>query len=205
MIFDFSHEEEQQATPQGPVPAGSIVIVQLNLVQPAEAYAAPEDFMISRTRNGMRQIYCQFLVREGSYSGSQWRESITLPRGMQKEQLTAGQEKSAQIGGAILKAILQAAGKPLRISNVYDFNGLTFPVQVKINDRPAEKDGRVYWNNAIYKVITPDMQEYDEIKTKREIINRDGAVEGKAPAMAKKTAFDVAAAPEATSMDDYVF
>ncbi len=134
---------------------------------------------MSVAQSGLRQLYCEFTVERGEYEGVHWRQNITLPVKCQNISLTAGQRKSAVIGGAMLKAILCAAGRRDSVVGGWeDFNGLKFPVKVKINDYPREKDGVTYWQNEIALVVTPDMESYAEVRRCGELINEDGAVSG---------------------------
>ena len=148
-MLDFSNAPDQREFGNGPVPAGSIVIVQMEVLQPHESKRAADNPYISVAQSGLRQIYCQFSVTKGSYSGVSFRQNITLPLGGQNMRLSANQEKACNIGNATLKAICLAAKKPPKINDVTSLTGLSFPVRVKINDRPTEKDGRVYMRRAI--------------------------------------------------------
>ena len=179
-MLDFSNAPDQREFGNGPVPAGSIVIVQMEVLQPHESKQAQDNPYISVAQSGLRQIYCQFSVTKGSYSGVSFRQNITLPLGGQNMRLTANQEKACNIGSATLKAICLAAKKQPKINDVTSLTGLSFPVRVKINDRPTEKDGRVYWNNEISLVITPDKEAYAEVMREGEIIHADGPVTGDA-------------------------
>lgn len=175
-MLDLSKEEEQKDRAYGPVPSGSEVFITLEIQEPKGSFAAPEHHMISQARSGLRQIYCKITVERGQYAGAFWYQNITLPMSMQKVSLSGSQEMACKIGGAMLKAILEARKMPMSIKDISAFNGLTFPVQVRINPRPREKDGRVYWSNEIVKVITPKMSDYEKIIRDGEIINPDGAV-----------------------------
>ena len=179
-MLDFSNAPDQREFGNGPVPAGSIVIVQMEVLQPHESKRAADNPYISVAQSGLRQIYCQFSVAKGSYSGVSFRQNITLPLGGQNMRLSANQEKACNIGNATLKAICLAAKKPPKINDVTSLTGLSFPVRVKINDMPTEKDGRVYWNNEIAIVITPDKEAYGEVMRDGEIILADGPVTGDA-------------------------
>ena len=179
-MLDFSNAPDQREFGNGPVPAGSIVIVQMEVLQPHESKRAADNPYISVAQSGLRQIYCQFSVAKGSYSGVSFRQNITLPLGGQNMRLSANQEKACNIGNATLKAICLAAKKPPKINDVTSLTGLSFPVRVKINDRPTEKDGRVYWNNEIAIVITPDKEAYGEVMREGEIILADGPITGDA-------------------------
>lgn len=177
-MFDFSDASEQREFGNGPVPAGSIVMVEMEVLQPNEDRRARENPYISVAQSGLRQIYCQFTVTKGGYSGVNFRQNITLPLGAQAVSLSPNQEKACNIGNSTLKAICLAAKKNTKVKDVTSLTGLVFPVRVKINDRPAEKDGRVYWNNEISLVITPDKEAYAEVSRHGEIILADGPVTG---------------------------
>lgn len=182
MNWDFSNEEEQTefAGKTGPIPAGSVVMVELGLLEPYEDSQALDDPLIKVARSGLRQLYVELKVILGEYADYSWRQHITLPASMQNISLSAGQETACKIGGAMLKAMLQAAKKPAISANgARGFHGLRFPVRVRINPRPMEsKHGTVYWVNEIARVITQDMPEYAEISSKGELINPQGATTG---------------------------
>lgn len=176
MAFDLSQESSQTA--YGPVPAGSEVMLQLELMEPNQAI--PEHKFVRAASTGLLQIYAKFTVQHGSYSGVSFRQNINLPAHVQRIQLTAGQTKACNIGGAQLKAICEAAKKPTKMRDIMDINGLKFPARVKLNKKPVEKNGNVYWNNELDMVITPDKPHYDEIVRGGEIIT-DGPVAGGMP------------------------
>lgn len=176
-MFDFSDAEEQREFGgNGPVPAGSIVMVEMEVLQPKEDRRARENSYISVAQSGLRQIYCQFIVAHGTYQGVSFRQNITLPLGAQKAALSSNQEKACRIGNSTLKAICLAGRISPKVNDVTSLTGLRFPVRVKINPRPAEmNDGRVFWNNEIALVITPDKENYSTVYNGGEIIT-DGPV-----------------------------
>lgn len=177
-MLDFSNADEQREFNNGPVPAGSIVMVEMEVLQPKEDRQARENPYISVAQSGLRQIYCQFTVSHGTYKDVSFRQNITLPLGAQTVNLSKGQEKACNIGNATLKAICLAARKPPKIQNVTSLTGLRFPVRVKINPRPSEtNDGRIFWNNEIGIVITPDKESYNAVASGGEIIT-DGPIVG---------------------------
>ncbi len=177
-MLDFSNADDQKEFARGPVPAGSIVVVQMKVLQPEFSKQAPEDSYISVSKSGLRQIYCQFDVTTGTYSGVSFRQNITLPASAQKISLNPNYEQACNIGAAQLKAICLAAQRPTRINKIQELTGARFPVRVKINNRPKESNGQVYWNNEIAFVITPDKPEYQRIRNEGEIINPNGALVG---------------------------
>jgi hypothetical protein len=179
-MLDFSNEDEQREfNNNGPVPAGSIVMVEMEVLQPAEERRARDNPFISVAQSGLRQIYCKFTVANGTYSGVNFRQNITLPLGAQTVLLSSGQEKACRIGGATLKAICLAARKPPQAQDVTSLTGLRFPVRVKINQRPSKGNGdRIYWNNEIGIVITPEKEAYATVYNGGEIIVADGPTTG---------------------------
>lgn len=178
-MLDFSNADEQREFgDNGPVPSGSIVMVEMEVLQPKAERQAQENPYISVAQSGLRQIYCQFTVAHGTYQGVSFRQNITLPLGAQKVSLSPNQEKSCNIGNSTLKAICLAARKPPKVNDVTSLTGLRFPVRVKINPRPTEmKDGRIFWNNEIGLVITPDKENYATVYNGEEIIT-DGPTSG---------------------------
>ena len=183
MSYDFSGEETQREYVKiGPVPAGSIVITRMKLLDPVGNSAAPENPLIKMASSGLRMLYVELEVTEGRYAGCTWRQTITLPVGFQKIGLSENQESACRIGGSILKAVLEASRKSLNVNDLLVFDGLKFPTKVRINRKArTSSSGTVYWVNEIAQIITPDKKEYEEIARDRELINPDGATEGDPP------------------------
>lgn len=182
MSLDFSNEEDQREFKQGPVPGGSIVVLRMSILEPAEQAQARDNRHIYVSKNGLRQIYCQFTVDRGAYEGVQFRQNITLPLGQQTISLTEGQRKACIIGGAQLKAICMASNHSPKLRDITDMEGWKFPARLGINDRPTEKDGRIFWNNTISRIITPTDKPYEQIRRDSEIIVENGPVTGKGAA-----------------------
>ena len=183
-MLDFSEAEDQREFVAGPVPSGSVVMVEMEVLQPADSRKAHDNPYISVAQSGLRQIYCQFTVTHGSYRGVSFRQNITLPLAAQQQTLNQKQITACHIGASQLKAICLAARKPTKIKDVTSLTGLRFPVKVKINPRPSEsKDGRVFWNNEISLIITPDKENYGAVYNGGEIIT-NGAVTGDETAVA---------------------
>lgn len=183
-MLDFSNADDQQDFAQGPVPSGSIVIVEMAVLEPhpdRQAGSSGDDRLISVSRNSLRQIYCQFTVTKGAYAGVSFRQNITLPCSAQTISLSPNYEKACNIGASMLKAMCVAAGRQPRVNSLRELGGLRFPVRVKINPRSSQgSNGQEYWNNEIARVITPDKEEYGTVRQEGEIINPNGAVTGKA-------------------------
>lgn len=188
-MIDLNDEQEQKEFNYGPIPAGSRVLVQLEIV-PTD-YPDTEDPTLSVTKNGMLQLPCKFSVVAGSYIGTRWRENLTLPIKFQHGPLNDKQRLSAQIGGSTIRAIIEASRRidpksieggaiqNRRINTWSDLDGMTFPVRVGINNSPYEKDGCEYWNNRILAIITMANKEYQTLMNGGEFINKNGAVTGK--------------------------
>lgn len=178
-MLDLSNEQEQRDFVPGPVPGGSIVMVRMEVLEPAEERQHPQNRFVSRAPSGLLQIYCQFTVIHGTYQGVRWRQNITLPQGSQSIRLAEKQITACNIGGAMLKAMCLAARRNPRLRDVTELTGLCFPVRVKINQRPVEKDdGRVFWNNEISIIITPEKEAYASVCNGGEIIMKNGPVTG---------------------------
>ena len=176
--IDLTDESEQLTIANGPVPEGSIVMLEMKVLEPNNK--ANDNPWVGVARTGLRQLYCEFSVCHGSYSGVHFRDFITLPVSQQRISLSSGQERGCLIGGAILKAICQAANKPTKLNDWSSMTGLRFPARVKINPRSStSKDGtREYWNNSLSTIITPDKDQYAMVVNGGEIINEHGAVTG---------------------------
>ncbi len=173
-FLDFSGEEEQKK--YGPAPEGSIVFVKLEVRRANADNADPSNPYYSVARSGLKQINCQFEIDRGTYQGCKFFHNITLPVSMQNIQLSPGQTTSCKIGGAQLKAICEASGKPPKAKDITSLSGLVFPIRVGINPKSyIDKKGIERWNNDLNKVITPSMPEFAEVKTQGEIIT-DGPV-----------------------------
>ena len=173
-MLDFTKEDDQREFVNGPLPAGSVVMLKIQVLQPQQERQAPDNPNISVAQSGLRQIYCQFEVAHGSFQGMTFRQNITLAKMGQTINLSENQQKACNIGGATIKAILLAAKKPLQIKDVTSLNGLKFPARVKLKPEPTVKDGRTYWNNEIAAIVTPDKEVYAQICGGGEVIT-DGS------------------------------
>lgn len=188
-MLDFNNETEQKELNYGPVPSGSKVLLTITVKTPQ--YAAHDHPLISETKTGFRQLWCQFTVIGGQYDGVSWHDNISLPTGYQTIRLNEKQTTAANIGGAQLRAIIEAhrginpkatdqrSSAARRINDWSDLTGMEFPAKLGISKEPYVKDGVEYWNNRITSVITPDKEEYRLIKSGKEIIT-DGPVTGTA-------------------------
>lgn len=177
-MLDFSDAQDQKEFTPGPVPAGSIVMLEMEVLEPAQERQALGNNLYSVAQSGLIQIYCKFTVAHGTYQGVSFRQNITLPLGVQTAQLNPKQQQACNIGNATLKAICLAARKPPKVNSVASLTGLRFPARLKLNSKPTAKDdGRVFWNNELALVITPDKEAYAAVYSGGEIIT-DGPVTG---------------------------
>lgn len=188
MAIDFNHEEEQRERNYGPVPAGSRVLVRLHIEK--TDYPCRDMPELTETKSGLLQLPCRFEVVGGTYDGVSWYDNITVQAGMQRIRLTEGQAKSANIGGSLLRAIIEAhrgidpkatdsrsaSGRTIRAWG--DMEGMEFPARLGLEKEPYEgKDGRLYWNNHVTKVLPSTDKEYAQIKRGAEFIT-DGPTQG---------------------------
>lgn len=184
-FFDFNDEEEQRDVRRGPVPAGSRVLVKMELVMPE--YADDNDRYVAVAKSGLKQLRAKMTVATGTYEGVWWMENITLPARMQSIQLDERKAISCRIGGAMLRAIVEAnrridpkdkgfeASRKRQINGWFDIDGATFPARLIIDNQPYEKNGNTFWNNRVGRVLPCTDPEYAEIMAGKEFIT-DGAV-----------------------------
>lgn len=189
-MIDLNDEQEQRERNYGPVPAGSKVLVRLEVQKPK--YASRDDEMVAMTKSGLLQLQCKIEVCAGSYEGCWWYENITLPSSSQTIRLDENLQTACRIGGSMLRAIIESARridpkatdqKSVRARQVnawLDFDGLEFPARLGIDKRPYEgKDGKTYWNNRLGSIISCTAKEYADIMDGGEII-ADGPTTGAA-------------------------
>lgn len=187
-MLDFNDEEQQSQRQRGPVPAGSKVLLRLELQRPR--YGSDADPMIARTRKGLLQLFCKLTVAAGTYKDCFWFENITIPAKFQTINLEDNMALSARIGGSLIRAIIEScrrinpkdlgneAQRGRRINSWNDLDVMEFPASVGIDKRPYEKNGVEYWNNNISRVISCTDKDFPEIVRGGEIIT-DGPVKGK--------------------------
>lgn len=187
-MLDFNNEQEQQIRNYGPVPAGSTVLVRLEMLKPQ--YADRDHAYVSRSKNGLLGLYAQYTVAAGTYEGCQWRENIWLPRRNQKISLSDGQATACNMGGARIRAIIEAhrgvaprdespkAQRARQIDDWLDLNGMEFPAVVGIDKHPyTGKYGREYWSNTLSRIVGADKETFSVVKNGGEILT-DGPVVG---------------------------
>lgn len=169
----------------GPVPAGSSVKVRMELIPCSKPH--PKDERIFVTNRGQYMLSCKFTVVAGTYEDVSWRELWMLPAEMQPKgvELTTGHLKGCTITATKMRAILEAvrgvrpndtsteARAARNFKTIGDFDGMEFPTKVGI-DKGHEYNGRMYYNNTVATIITPDKADYADIKAGGEKINPNG-------------------------------
>ena len=188
-MLDFNGEEQQKQRAYGPVPAGSRVLLRMDLVKPR--YADEQHEYVQRAQSGLRGLWVEFTVAFGTYEGVRWRENVWLPTGHQSVRLTEGQTKGCNMWGSRLKAALEAsrgispkdtspkASRARQTQDWMDFHGLEFPAVLGIaNESYTGRNGNEYWNNTMSRVVTADDNDYRTIMDGGEIIT-DGPIVGK--------------------------
>ena len=198
MQFDFNQAEAQKERVSGPVPAGSIVLMRLEIQKPTrDEYAAKPGSYVSKSKGGLLMLNCQMTVAAGTYEGYHWFERFMLPEGMQSISLTSGQKDACRISYARLRAIIEAhkridpkdqsqrARAARTLSNLLDLNGMTFPCRLGLEKEPrfyAKKDGSqgVAWDNRVSYILPATDARFTEIMNGGEIIT-DGPTAGEMP------------------------
>lgn len=193
MPIDFNQAEPQKERAYGPVPSGSRVLLELEIMRPKnESQQMP---FVAVSSKKLYMLWVELRVISGTYEGVKWRENWMLPEGQQRVQLTPGQKTACRISFSRMRAIIEAARRVSpkdespqannrrNINSWLDLNGMKFPARVGIADEGRTYNGKVYWDNIITSVVTPDKEEYATLMQGGEVINPDGAVTGKnAPA-----------------------
>lgn len=184
MAFDLNEAQPQKMF--GPVPEGSSVKVRLDLV-PAKNPHPKDDRIHVSAKSGLLMLSCRFTVVAGTYEGYSWRELWTMPVGSQPKEveMTQGRMKSCTINHQKIRAIVEAAkgvnpndnsaaARAARdIGSITKIDGMEFPATVKI-DAGHEYNNRMYYNNEISYIVTPDRQKYKELMAGGEFINENG-------------------------------
>jgi hypothetical protein len=163
-MIDFNNADEQKIFGNGPIPAGSMVKVKMEVRTPSDDKKSAVDPALTRpaSNNGNDYLNCKFEVVAGQFNGVKIWQNYVM----------AGSEKAMKISMATLRAIVEAtrnvnpkdpspqATQARKVNSFADFSGMEFPVVVGI--QPPKK-GDLYINNTIHQVITPDKPEYQEI------------------------------------------
>ena len=189
MSIDFNAAEEQRDPIHGPVPAGSRVLLKLEVLKPKnESQRMP---FVAVSQKKLYMLWVHLTVHAGSYQGFKWTENWMLPEGEQQVQLTEKQKVACRISYSRMRGVIEAArgidpkdksqqaNSRRVINNWLDLERMIFPARVNVADDGREYNGRTIWDNQIARVITPDMEEYRELMQGGEFINPNGATFGK--------------------------
>ena len=190
MAIDFNEAEQQSSGKKyGPVPMGSKVMLKMELKESTNHQAnAP---FIAVSRGGVNMLWIEFTVMGGEYDGVHWRENWMLPVVSQTVSLTEGQRKGCNISYSRMRAILEAvrhinpsdksaqANAKRSLATYMDLNGLIFPAVLGIAKEGREgkdRNGnpRIYWDNVVSAVITPDRSDYSNVMSGKDWINPNG-------------------------------
>ena len=194
MAIDFNNAEEQKERTPGPVPAGSRVLLKIELQKPKEQYAAQPGSYVSVSKNGMYYLNAKFTVASGTYEGCHWFENWMLPEGAQKASMNEGQRQACRISYSRMRALVEAhrhidpkdksprANSGRVLQNWLDLNGMTFPARLGIRKEGREvqmRDGswKTFWDNQISSIVTLNDKEYADLMNGGETIT-DGPTEG---------------------------
>lgn len=188
-MLDLNMESEQKNRNYGPVPAGSKVMVRISVETPK--YGLQDTPWVAQAKSGLLGLWCKFTVVGGLYDGVEWYDNLWLPAGYQNIRLNEGQTTTCNRSGAQIRAIIEAhrginpkatddrSIRGRQLAEWTDMQDMEFPAKLGISKEPYEKDGKKYWNNYITSIITPDKEEYMQIKSGKEFIT-DGPVTGEA-------------------------
>lgn len=189
MPIDFNNAEEQRQAVHGPVPAGSRVLLEMEVLKPKNS--SFEQPFISVSKNHLYMLWIRLTVHDGTYQGVRWTENWLLPEGQQTVDLTEKQRMACRISYSRMRAVIEAArgvdpkdtepqaAAKRRINDWCDLNGMLFPARVGVAENGREYNGSVYWDNVVVRVITPGNREYPALMAGGEFIEVDGAVRGK--------------------------
>ena len=198
-MIDFGNAEEQRERINGPVPAGSIVLLKLEIQRPAkEEYAAKPGSYVSKSKGGLFLLNCMMTVAAGTYEGYHWYERFMLPEGMQRAPMNEGQKTACRISYSRLRAIVEAhrrvdpkdqsqrARTARNLADWMDLNGMMFPCRLGLEKEPRtykKKDGSqgLAWDNRVGYVLPISDKRFNEIANGGEVIT-DGPVQGNMPA-----------------------
>lgn len=189
MPIDFNAAEEQRDPIHGPVPAGSLVLLHLEILKPKnESQRMP---FVAVSQKKLYMLWVRLTVHSGSYQGFKWTENWMLPECSQQVQLTEKQKLACRISYSRMRGVIEAAwgispkdkspqaNSRRKINDWLDLNGLVFPARVVVADDGREYNGRTIWDNQIARIITPEMEEYQKLMAGGEFINPKGETFGK--------------------------
>lgn len=151
MFIDFnSFGDDVQTTEQENsfrneiIPPKSTVKVKVSMVD--SKYGDADCKVVSTFKSGLKGLQLILTVTDGAYKGCRWFQNIWLPEQFQTLQLSDGQKKACQLGGHLLRCIIDAGNELKRsdtsamavnkrkISSWYGLDGLTFWATVGVRN-----------------------------------------------------------------------
>lgn len=185
MSFDLNDAEQQSSGRKyGPLPLGSKVLLKMEFKEVAKPH--PKHKYVFVTSGGLNMAWIEFTVISGEYEGVHWRENWMLPAPMQNATMTEGQTKACAISYSKMKAIVDAhrnidptdmsaqARAKRTLGSLMDMNGMTFPASLGLDKgrEGTDKNGnkRIYFNNLVGTIVTPDRKDYRMLMGGGEII-----------------------------------
>ncbi len=163
--FDFNDAEEQ-FDPFALIPDGTLA--NLTLVLCSET----SDGLTQSKMSNAKYLKCELTVVGGKFNNKKFFQNFCLSGGKTD---SSGNSIAGNISRSTLRAILESsrnikagdvsanAIKARQIKNYFNFDGMNFVAKIGI--QKAEKETDYSDQNKIKKVITPDMEEYNIIKS----------------------------------------
>lgn len=200
MSIDLNSAEHQSQGTSKPIPPKSKVWVSLGITYPTAATASQSDPTLTRSRKGqLCYLNTVLTVSTGEFAGKKIFHNFNVANAS-----TDGERKACQISMAQIRAAVEVARgvKPSDagpqatqariIESWRDLDGIRFPIEVKCVDSNPTKDGRVYINNELTRVVTMEDPDYKILYEKGEIISDEpipvpGQGTGKAAAKPQQT------------------
>lgn len=179
---EYSGENVKGLPVRGPLPKGSRALIRLTLEK--SLYPFEGEPCLGKSQKGLALLPVKLEIASGRYAGYYWYQRITVPAEFQRIELEKTQEISCQVGGQILRAILESAhgihqgdrsreAEDLRqLVPWQKFNGLLFPAKLDIDPLCRFRNGRAIWNNSLKYILPVDDTDYRFIMDGGEYISK---------------------------------
>lgn len=179
---EYNGENVRGLPVRGPLPKGSRALIRLTLEK--SLYPFEGDPYLGKSQKGLAQLPVKLEIASGRYAGYYWYQRITVPVEFQRIELEESQKISCQVGGQILRAILESAhgiNQGDRSQGAEDlrklvpwqkFNGLMFPAKLDIDHLCRFRNGRAIWNNSLKYILPVDDTDYQFIMDGGEYISK---------------------------------
>lgn len=177
-----SGENVKGLSVRGPLPKGSRALIRLTLEK--SIYPYENDPVLSRSQKGLAQLPVRLEIASGRYAGYYWFQRITVPEEFQNLVLEENQKVACQVGGQILRSIIESAHGLLPVDKSAEaeelrklvpwqkFAGLIFPAKLDIDPLCRFRNGRPMWNNTLKYVLPVNDPDYDLIMSGGEYISK---------------------------------